>query len=173
MKFKRNTTKMGALPLIAMLFFCINMNAQVKVKELKNFDMTKYVFSDSAGHAASIKDLKGKYVLLDVWASWCRPCISRFPEFDALKSAFKDKHIVFLQLSCDSQERRWRNEMGFTGRHGDQWFINGNHDFMVELDVATIPRYMLIDKKGRLIDPRVEWKDNEQMSALLSKLKGI
>lgn len=142
-------------------------------KNMLNLDMTQYLFMDSAGHETTLKDFKGKYILLDIWASWCRPCISKFPEFDSLKTACKDKNIVFLQISCDAQERRWRNEMGFTGRRGNQWFINGHHNFMTDLEIATIPRYLLVDRKGKLIDPRMEWKNNTQVNEQLSKLKGI
>lgn len=174
-KFENNPAGIGTLIIAVLLFSCINVSAQVKpAKDLKNTDMTQYVFADSAGHEVSIKDLKGKYVLLDIWASWCRPCISRFPEFDSLETTYKDRNIAFIQLSCDAQERRWKNEMGFTGRRGKgQWFINGNDKFMTDLEVATIPRYLLIDRDGKLIDPRMEWKNNDQVSTLLKKLKGI
>ena len=155
-----------------LLFFQKNSFAQKKA-EMKNMDMTVYKFMDKEGKKTSISDLKGKYVFVDVWASWCRPCINKFPAFDSLKVALKDKNIVCLQISIDAQERRWRNGMGFNGRIEDQWFINGDPNFMKDLDVAYIPRYIIIDRKGKLINPKVDWKDNPQMLSELLKLKGI
>ena len=147
-------------------------HAQQK-KSLKGWDMTRYHFIDKAGDPVSIADLKGKYIFVDVWASWCRPCIDKFPQYDSLKLALKDKNIICLQISIDANERRWRDGMRFNGRITDQWFTMEVPAFMKELDVASIPRYLLIDKIGRVLDPKMEWKDNEQIIAVLSNLKGI
>jgi len=161
------------VPLLIALFIFSTQSQAQEMKNLKNLDMTSYQFTDKAGKKVSIAGLKGKYVFLDVWASWCRPCINKFPEYDSLKVALKGKNIVCLQLSIDAQERRWRDGMAFNGRITDQWFTNGDPSFMKDLEVAYIPRYILIDKKGKVLDPKLEWKDNEHMIAFLSALKGI
>ncbi|WP_431294421.1 TlpA family protein disulfide reductase [Pedobacter sp. P26] len=168
------TLKYNLLGILTVVFiFSIQFTfAQTKI-DLKNWDMTKYKFINKEGNNVSISDFKGKYVFVDVWASWCRPCINKFPEYDSLKVLLKDKNIVCIQISIDAQERRWRNGMGFNGRITDQWFINGDTAFPDDLDIAYIPRYILINRKGRLIDPKVEWKTNKQMIEVLLRLKGI
>lgn len=139
----------------------------------KNLDMTKYTFQNAAGQEVSIKELKGKYVYLDIWASWCRPCINEFPFFDAMRAELKDKNIVFVQLSCDQSERRWKSGMDFNNRKDNQWFINGNTAFMKDMRASSIPRYLLIDKKGRLIDPLMTRASDPGTRAALLALKGI
>ncbi len=172
MKNSFQNLKVWATLSLILFIFTQHSLAQEK-KDLKNWDMTTYKFIDKAGNKVSISDLKGKYVFIDVWASWCRPCINKFPEYDSLKVALKDKNIVCLQLSIDAREMRWRNGMGFNGRVVDQWFTNEDPAFMKDLEVAYIPRYILVDRKGKVLDPKMEWKNNAQMIEVLSKLKGI
>ena len=154
------------------MLLTLNLHAQESIPE--NLDMTKFKFKDAEGKDVNLSEFKGKYIYLDVWASWCRPCINEFPSFDSLKVEFKDKKIVFLQLSCDQSEMRWRNEMGFTKRKADhfQWFVNGDPAFMKELMVATIPRYLLIDKKGKLIKSHMTRASDRETKTVLAKLKG-
>lgn len=159
--------------LLSVMLLSINLYAQQTI--LENLDMTKFNFKDAEGKEVNLKEFKGNYIYLDVWASWCRPCISEFPSFDSLKVTFKDKKIVFLQLSCDQSERRWKTEMGFTKRNADhfQWHIDGDQTFMKELAVATIPRYLLIDPKGKLIKSHMTRASEAETKTVLAGLKGI
>ena len=68
----------------------------------------------------------------------------------ALAREYKERGVEFVSLSCDSQEIRWRNEMGFMGAEGHQWWIAGNNAFMTAFEIYTIPRLILIDPKGRI-----------------------
>lgn len=158
--------------LVGLLFTDQLIFAQER-KDLKNLDLKAYKFINKDGKNVSISDLKGKYVFLDVWASWCRPCINKFPAYDSLKLALKDKNIVCLQISIDANERRWRDGLGFYGRITDQWYTNGDPAFMKDLNIAYIPRYILLDRLGYVLDPKMEWKNNAQMISVLSKLTGI
>lgn len=174
MQFHKTLTyiKLSIVSIIALLSVAQSSCAQAK-KDLKGWDMTNYKFIDKTGKPMSISALRGKYVFIDVWASWCRPCINKFPEYDSLKTALKDKNIICLQVSIDARERRWRDGMGFNGRITDQWFTNEDPVFMKELEIAYIPRYILVDRKGKILEPKMDWKDNAQMIAFISRLKGI
>ncbi|BAV07355.1 Peroxiredoxin [Filimonas lacunae] len=135
-------------------------------------DMTRYTFEDKEGNAMNLKNYTGKYIMMDIWASWCYPCKKEFPAFDSLKAAFKEKNIVFLQVSCDESKRRWINEMGFTRRMYDQ-YIASDKAFLDELQVYTIPRYLLIDTKGKLINAYMTRASDPVTAATLLQLKGI
>jgi len=181
MRLKNNLLKITIVIVFGMLLLprltakAQNVKGNERDSIPKNLDMTKYMFTDSAGKTVRIKDLKGKYVYLDVWASWCRPCINEFPFFDAMRAELKDKNIVFVQVSCDQVERRWRNGMGFNNRKAKdhQWWINGNEAFMKELRAFTIPRYLLIDKQGKLIDSFMTRASDPNTKTVLLALKGI
>lgn len=166
-------SNVAACILIAsLIYFPYFLFAQNK-EHVKGLKLTRYKFIDKTGTNVSISDLKGKYVFLDIWASWCRPCINKFPAYDSLKLALRNNNIVCLQVSIDAQERRWRDGMGFHKRIIDQWYSLDRSEFMKTLDISHIPRYILIDRKGKILDPDVKWKDTGQLIVFISKLNGI
>ncbi|WP_197492218.1 TlpA family protein disulfide reductase [Arachidicoccus ginsenosidimutans] len=135
--------------------------------------MTKYVFADTSGNTHTLKEFKGKYILVDMWASWCIPCINEFPSLDSLKQEFKGKNIAFVQISCDRQRQRWYNQLYWSKRTGIQFFINGDMKFMQDLKIATIPRYFLIDKNGKLLNGNMPKASDPETKKILLQLKGI
>lgn len=158
---------------IAIISICTVVNAQESKKDYTGLNLTKYVFKDSLGHEESLSQFKGKYVYLDVWASWCRPCINEFPHFDSLKTELSDKNIVFVQVSCDTQKQRWYNGLFWYKRHGKQWLITDSSSFMKDLGVATIPRYILLDKKGKVIEGFMTRASDAMTRKKILSLKGI
>ena len=89
----------------------------------------------------------------DVWASWCQPCKQEFPNLKKLEEKYKDKNIVFVSISSDAQERRWRFELGFLHERVElQGWIAGDEKFMRAFEVAVLPRMILLDKEGRIAE---------------------
>ena len=125
-----------------------------KVKVLKKGDLCpEFVFKDMEGKEVSLEQFKGKYVVIDVWASWCQPCKREFPHLKELEEKYKDKNVVFVSISCDAQERRWRFELGFLQeRLKLQWWIAGNQEFMSVFEIAALPRIILLYKEGRVAE---------------------
>ncbi|MDE1192979.1 MAG: TlpA disulfide reductase family protein [Arachidicoccus sp.] len=136
-------------------------------------DLVKYVFQDTIGKNVTFQEFKGKYILLDIWASWCYPCINEFPHFDSLKNELRDKNIVFVQLSCDQQAFRWKGAVAMFKRKGIQWFLNGDKQFMIDLKVGYIPRYILIDRKGVLMNAYMPRASSPDLKRNLEQLEGI
>ena len=83
----------------------------------------EFVFKDAQGKDHRLSELKGKYVFIDVWASWCYPCKQEFPTLTKLAERYKEKKIVFVSLSCDTEEQRWRNELWWGKMRGNQWLF--------------------------------------------------
>lgn len=116
---------------------------------------------DVNGKKYSLSDFKGKLVYVDVWASWCGPCIFEFPSFKTLVNAYKDKNIVFIQYSVNEEKTDWlayreKNE-GMDGlclqlikESGSGCKIEEDYKF------NGIPRYLLFDAKGRIISTGLE-----------------
>lgn len=61
-----------------------------------------FVFADSQGNSASLNDFRGRPVLLNLWATWCGPCVQEMPSLDRLQSLLADKNLVVVALD---QER--------------------------------------------------------------------
>lgn len=146
-----------------------------KAKVLKKGDLCpSFVFKDTKGEKVSLEQFKGKYVVIDVWASWCQPCKQEFPYLKKLEEKYKDKNIVFVSLSIDAQERRWRFELGFIQEKLTlQWWFTGNKEFTSAFEIATLPRMILLDKKGRIAELRLPKPSNAKFENELKRLKGL
>ncbi|HEX8021378.1 TlpA disulfide reductase family protein [Mucilaginibacter sp.] len=130
-----------------------------------------FIFRDTTGHTGNdmkLSSLKGKYVLIDVWASWCYPCRMQYPNLLALEEKMKGKNITFVKISIDTHEWRWKG----LHKEGIQWMVRDT-TFERAFGVNTIPRYILLDKKGVIVDLNLPAPTHPELEEKLNKLKEI
>ena len=108
----------------------------------------KLLFQDPAGEPASIADFKGKPVLLNLWATWCAPCVAEMPTLDALAARDKEIEVLTVSQDFDGQEKV---DAFFAGRNFRMLepYIDPELSLMTQLKISTLPTTILYDAEGR------------------------
>ncbi|GAA4394112.1 TlpA disulfide reductase family protein [Hymenobacter koreensis] len=94
---------------------------------------------------------KGKVLYIDLWASWCGPCLAQVPASHKLMQALADKPVAFIYLSVDADKQKWRKALQSTGIDApgsQQYLLNAESDLAKYLNAPPIPRYVLINQNG-------------------------
>jgi thiol-disulfide isomerase/thioredoxin len=130
-------------------------------------------FPDINGKMVSLSDFKGKYVYIDVWASWCGPCKQEIPYLKSLKDKFKGKNIEIIGISVDENKTDWENIMKSESLTGIQLFAAGWENTLCEsFKITGIPRFILIDKQGKIINSNAD-RPSGDIETVLNGLEGI
>lgn len=108
------------------------------------------VLKDSLGQTFDFASLKGRYVYIDLWASWCVPCIKEIPSLRKLEAACKDLPVAFVSISIDQSREAWlkrKRSLGLTGLQ----LHDATGRLAEALNVSGIPHFLVYDKQGRLL----------------------
>jgi thiol-disulfide isomerase/thioredoxin len=141
-------------------------NAKKKEEDEKAAQKSAIQFTDINGKMFDFSKYAGKVVYVDFWASWCGPCKAEFPYSKTMHSGLSEKdkkNIVFLYISIDDTEDKWRNGIKSNGLEefenawvSPEWSVKASQLYMIR----TIPRYMIIDKTGKIVSPDAKRPSN-------------
>jgi len=129
-------------------------------------------FENYNGGTTSLDDLKGKFVYIDLWATWCGPCKKEIPFLKVLEKEFHDQNISFVSISVDrvKDHDKWKKMVADLQLTGIQLFANGDTTFETAYEVAGIPRFILLDPKGNIVDPNAPRPSDEGLKKSLKEL---
>ena len=113
---------------------------------------------------------KGKTVVIEAWASWCGDCIKNMPKLKELQAEFPKVDFVFL--SADKTNEAWLKGIEKHALTGDQYLMDGGMkgNFGKSIDLDWIPRYIIVDKTGKVALYRAIETDHDQVKSLLKTL---
>ncbi|PVW12620.1 TlpA family protein disulfide reductase [Marixanthomonas spongiae] len=107
------------------------------------------------GGTSSLEDFKGKYVYIDVWATWCVPCIYEMPFMNKIEEEYEGRNIHFIGLSIDNpdHEKKWRKMIVDKELKGTQLLADNQIDsqFVKDYHIYGIPRFILLDPEGNIV----------------------
>ncbi|HNP17058.1 MAG TPA: TlpA disulfide reductase family protein [Fulvivirga sp.] len=111
-------------------------------------------FVNTSGDSLSLADLKGKMVYIDVWATWCGPCLAELPSLEKLQVELKDREVTFMSVSIDDTMDPWKKMVEKKEMKGIQVYSPGawKSDIITSFVINGIPRFILIDKNGIILD---------------------
>lgn len=146
-----------------------------KLVGLKKGDPSpKFNYPNTKGERISLDDLKGKYVYVDVWATWCGPCKQQIPFLKELTKEYSDKNIAIVSLSIDKAEHKekWLKMVADEDLQGIQIMADDawNSEFVSGYNITGIPRFILIDDEGNILDSDAPRPSDPKLKQLFNSL---
>lgn len=113
-----------------------------------------FSFTDTKGVKHRLSEYRGKLLLVDIWGTWCVPCLQELPHLKALQQKYGSrKDVQIMSVACDKQTARWKT---FLAKHSMPW-----HQYLISRDgdkvldtvyhVIGIPRFIVVGRDGKLI----------------------
>lgn len=118
---------------------------------LKGAPAFDILLEDVNGKAAHLSDFKGKYIYVDLWATWCGPCVAEAPHFEKLQKELNSDEIAFIAISVDASKSAWSKFLQVHKKESKQ-FISNDRSIKQNWLLGGIPRFILIDRDFKIID---------------------
>ena len=128
-----------------------------------------FSFTDINKKNISLKYFQGKYLYIDVWATWCEPCKVEYVFLKQLEEHFSNnEELQIISISSDREFDKWEKYITKNSIEGIQLYSGANSDFVKFYDIGALPRFLFLDKEGRVINPEEIRPSNPE---LLKKLE--
>ncbi|MDO5665543.1 MAG: redoxin family protein [Bacteroidia bacterium] len=122
---------------------------ELKSKLFSGKPAIDFEMEDSEGNKKMLSDFKGQVLYLDIWATWCGPCLKESPAFESLAKKYNGRNIVFLPISIDSEKQLWTEFLNEHQKELPQYFSKDNA--LIEgWNITGIPRFILIDSDFKI-----------------------
>lgn len=131
-----------------------------------------FTVTDVDGNVHSLKDYRGKILVVDFWATYCKPCVKKLREYESIYQAHKDRNVDFLALSSDTSDdviKGWREETSVTiplARMDDAT----REAFFGPAQFVTIPQVRIVDRKGII---RYSFGPDDDVAAVENAIKTL
>ncbi|MDA3910922.1 MAG: TlpA disulfide reductase family protein [Bacteroidales bacterium] len=140
-----------------------------KIKQGEN--APEFSYPDIKGDSISLADFRGQILYIDVWATWCGPCRVEIPAFTELVNEYSNEPVQFLSVSVDENKTAW---IKFIEEEAPDWpqTFTGGWDCSICEDyfIKGIPRFILIDAEGKIIDATAPRPSSDEIRPLLDEL---
>ncbi|SHL42309.1 TlpA family protein disulfide reductase [Flavobacterium saccharophilum] len=146
----------------------------LKAKKLVGKESPDFDYENFKGGKTKLSELKGKYVYIDLWATWCAPCRAEIPYLQKIEEKYHGKNIEFVSVSIDKAKdnEKWKKFVTDKQLGGTQLFADKDweSEFVTSYGVTGIPRFILIDPKGNIVTPDAERPSSPELQTQLDAL---
>jgi thiol-disulfide isomerase/thioredoxin len=161
-------SKINAIPNLA--YRTALKNTLTQTLQLSNGDIAAdFTALDQNSHSVKLNSLKGKLIYVDLWATWCGPCLEEMPAYEKLKESYKDNpNISFISLSIDDDKDAWKKNMQKRNAQGLQWIIDRAK--LQSYNIIGIPRSILIDQDFHIVEMNAALPSSKTITNTLNEL---
>ncbi|WP_449401197.1 thioredoxin-like domain-containing protein [Chryseobacterium wanjuense] len=130
------------------------------------------ILENDKGKTIKLSKYKGKYVVIDIWASWCAPCKTIRPVFEtrSYQNRYVD-NIQFISVSVDADKGKWINSLKAKPSQIPQYWLPNPEKLMDKYKIQTIPRFIIVDPEGKIFNLNTPFPDEDNFVEILDKLK--
>lgn len=129
---------------------------------------------DTNGRQVSLEGFAGKFVYIDMWASWCAPCRREMPFTQKIREHYSAEKLEIVSISIDQENDldNWRKSIDQLQMQWHNWIVykGFESDFADKYGIKAIPRYLLLDPKGRIMNDNAPRPSDEELIQLLDQL---
>ena len=144
------------------------------MKKLNGNPSPSFAYENHKGGVTKLEDFKGKYVYIDVWATWCGPCRAEIPFLKKTEEKYHGKNIEFVSISIDKlkDKDKWRAMVDDKQLGGVQLFADNdwNSQFVKDYGINGIPRFILIGPDGNIVNANADRPSSADLDKVLSEL---
>lgn len=154
--------------------------AQMEEKHASLQNLTKgnpspqFEYENYNGGKTSLTDYSGKYVYIDVWATWCGPCLGEIPSLKEKEAKYHNSNVEFVSISIDEQKAydTWRNMVKDKELGGSQLMADNawQSAFVQEYQINGIPRFILIDPEGMIVSADAPRPSSDKLDETFKEL---
>ena len=140
--------------------------------------MPDYGWQSFDGAPVSLKQLKGKVVLLDFWATWCVPCVASMPAIGQLRQELAGKPFEVVSINNDGGQPGLKKVIDFQKKKVSMpwvnWWLNTDSEGYFKLGLASLPTYIVLSDKGTIVFRAEHFDDSvkQQVRAAVSRVGG-
>ncbi|WP_299157749.1 redoxin family protein [uncultured Tenacibaculum sp.] len=153
----------------------INKKAIIIKQLIKGQTAPKFIANTLEGEKVKLEDLKGKYTVIDVWATWCTPCKKDTPYFEKYALKYTSDSIQFVSLSVDYKRdiNTWKANAREMSKTIMQLHCLNSKNFMQAYNIRSIPRYMVIDSEGKIVNVNLPRPSKPSFEIVLKEVLNI
>jgi thiol-disulfide isomerase/thioredoxin len=135
----------------------------------KGNEAREIALKDLNGTLLNLSKFKGKFIAIDVWATWCGPCKYESPYFEKMAIKYKKENVVFVAMSSDKNEKAWYLDAKNKSKSVQQFHLENAVAFSKDYNFNSIPRFILIDDKGKIYNASMPRPSEASFEMVLRK----